>query len=32
MADIRESISRGRLTTFVREFMVNYAGEAGPVA
>ena len=32
MADIRKSISRGRLTTFAREFMVNYAGEAGPVA
>jgi len=32
MADIRKSISRGRLTTFAHEFMVNYAGEAGPVA
>lgn len=32
MADIRESISRGRLTAFTREFMVSYAGEPRDMA
>ncbi len=32
MADIRESISRSRLTAFTREFMVSYAGERRDMA
>jgi queuine tRNA-ribosyltransferase len=32
MADIRDSITRGRLATFAREFMAGYAGKCRDVA